>query len=119
MEKDAKIYVAGHSGMLGTAIVRMLKERGHDNLLLRTSSELDLRRQADVDAFFERERPQYVILAAARVGGIWANVNNPAPFFYDNVMIQLNVIHAAWRHGTQRLLFVSSSCSYPGCACSP
>ena len=119
MEKDAKIYVAGHSGMLGTTIVRMLKERGHDNLLLRTSSELDLRRQADVDAFFERERPQYVILAAARVGGIWANMNNPAPFFYDNMMIQLNVVHAAWQHGTQRLLFVSSSCSYPRMCLQP
>ena len=113
MEKDAKIYVAGHSGLVGTAIVRMLREQGHNNLLLRTSSELDLRRQADVEAFFERERPQAVILAAARVGGIWANMNNPAPFFYDNMMIQLNVVHAAWRCGTERLLFVSSSCSYP------
>ena len=113
MEKDAKIYVAGHSGLVGTAIVRMLKERGYKNLLLRTSAELDLRRQADVEAFFEREKPRYVILAAARVGGIWANMNNPAPFFYDNMMIQLNVVHAAWRFGAERLLFVSSSCSYP------
>ena len=113
MEKDAKIYVAGHSGLVGTAIVRMLKERGYDNLLMRTSSELDLRRQADVEAFFERERPQVVILAAARVGGIWANMNNPAPFFYDNMMIQTNVVHAAWRFAAERLLFVSSSCSYP------
>jgi len=113
MEKDAKIYVAGHSGLVGTAIVRMLREQGYKNLLLRTSSELDLRRQADVEAFFERERPRVVILAAARVGGIWANMNNPAPFFYDNMMIQLNVVHAAWRFGAERLLFVSSSCSYP------
>jgi len=113
MEKDAKIYVAGHSGLVGTAIVRMLREQGYDNLLLRSSSELDLRRQAGVEAFFERERPQVVILAAARVGGIWANMNNPAPFFYDNMMIQMNVVHAAWRFAVERLLFVSSSCSYP------
>jgi GDP-L-fucose synthase len=113
MEKDAKIYVAGHGGLVGTALVRMLRERGCGNLLLRTSAELDLRRQADVEAFFERERPQAVILAAARVGGIWANMNNPAPFFYDNMMIQTNVVHAAWRFGAERLLFVSSSCSYP------
>ena len=113
MEKNAKIYVAGHSGLVGTAIVRMLQEQGYDNLLLRSSSELDLRRQADVEAFFEQGRPRYVILAAARVGGIWANMNNPAPFFYDNMMIQLNVVHAAWRFGVERLLFVSSSCSYP------
>jgi len=113
MEKNTKIYVAGHSGLVGTAIVRMLKERGYGNLLLRTSAELDLRRQADVDAFFERQRPQAVILAAARVGGIWANMNNPAPFFYDNMMIQANVVHAAWRFAAERLLFVSSSCSYP------
>ena len=113
MEKDAKIYVAGHNGLVGTAIVRMLRERGFDNLLLRSSSELDLRRQADVEAFFEREKPQVVILAAARVGGIWANMNNPAPFFYDNMMIQTNVVHAAWRFAVERLLFVSSSCSYP------
>jgi len=113
MEKDAKIYVAGHSGLVGTAIVRMLREQGYNNLLLRTSSELDLRRQAGVEAFFERERPQVVILAAARVGGIWANMNNPAPFFYDNMMIQMNVVHAAWRFAVERLLFVSSSCSYP------
>jgi len=113
MEKDAKIYVAGHSGLVGTAIVRMLREQGYNNLLLRTSSELDLRRQAGVEAFFERERPQVVILAAARVGGIWANMNNPAPFFYDNMMIQMNVVHAAWRFAVERLLFVSSSCAYP------
>jgi GDP-L-fucose synthase len=113
MDKDAKIYVAGHSGLVGTSLVRMLKERGFTNLLTRTSAELDLRRQAAVEAFFERERPQFVILAAARVGGIWANMNNPAPFFYDNMMIQLNVVHAAWRLGAERLLFVSSSCSYP------
>lgn len=113
MDKDAKIYVAGHSGLVGTSLVRMLKERGYVNLLTRTSAELDLRRQADVEAFFEREKPQIVFLAAARVGGIWANMNNPAPFFYDNVMIQTNVIHAAWRFAAERLLFVSSSCSYP------
>lgn len=113
MDKDAKIYVAGHSGLLGTALVRMLRERGHERLVLRSSAELDLRRQADVEAFFERERPQVVFLAAARVGGIWANMNHPAPFFYDNLMIQTNVIHAAWRFEAERLLFVSSSCSYP------
>ncbi|NPV03739.1 MAG: GDP-L-fucose synthase [Syntrophaceae bacterium] len=113
MDKDAKIYVAGHRGLLGKALVRMLRERGYENLLLRSSAELDLRRQADVEAFFEQERPQVVFLAAARVGGIWANMHNPAPFLYDNVMIQTNVIHAAWRFGTERLLFVSSSCSYP------
>jgi len=113
MDKDARIYVAGHRGLLGTALVRMLRERGYENLLLRTSAELDLRRQADVEAFFEREKPQVVFLAAARVGGIWANMHNPAPFFYDNVMIQTNVIHAAWRFEAERLLFVSSSCSYP------
>ena len=113
MDKDAKIYVAGHRGLLGKALVRMLRERGYENLLLRSSAELDLRRQADVEAFFEHERPQVVFLAAARVGGIWANMHNPAPFFYDNVMIQTNVIHAAWRFAAERLLFVSSSCSYP------
>jgi GDP-L-fucose synthase len=113
MDKNAKIYVAGHSGLVGTSLVRMLKERGYENLLTRTSAELDLRRQADVEAFFEREKPQVVFLAAARVGGIWANMHNPAPFFYDNVMIQTNVIHAAWRFAAERLLFVSSSCSYP------
>ncbi len=113
MDKDAKIYVAGHSGLVGTSLVRILKERGYENLLTRTSAELDLRRQADVEAFFEREKPQVVFLAAARVGGIWANMHNPAPFFYDNVMIQTNVIHAAWRSEAERLLFVSSSCSYP------
>ena len=113
MDRDTKIYVAGHRGLLGTALVRLLRERGHENLVLRTSAELDLRRQADVEAFFERERPQVVFLAAARVGGIWANMNHPAPFFYDNLMIQTNVIHAAWRFEAERLLFVSSSCSYP------
>lgn len=113
MDKDKRIYVAGHSGLLGTALVRMLRERGYTSLLTRTSAELDLRRQADVEAFFDRERPQVVFLAAARVGGIWANMHNPALFFYDNLMIQTNVIHAAWRFGAERLLFVSSSCSYP------
>lgn len=113
MDKDARIYVAGHRGLLGTALVRMLRERGHENLLLRSSAELDLRRQSDVEVFFERERPQVVFLAAARVGGIWANMHNPAPFFYDNMMIQTNVMHAAWLFAAERLLFVSSSCAYP------
>ena len=114
MEKDAKIYVAGHSGMVGTAIVRDAEGAGIRQPA--AAHPLGARPSppgTSVEAFFERERPQVVILAAARVGGIWANLNNPAPFFYDNMMIQLNVVHAAWRFGTQRLLFVSSSCSYP------
>ncbi len=113
MEKDSKVYIAGHRGLVGSAIVRKLKADGYNNLVMRTSKELDLRRQADIEAFFEKEIPEYVFFSAAKVGGIQANIINPATFFYDNIIMQSNVIHAAYKYKTKRLLFVSSSCSYP------
>ncbi|NSL17181.1 GDP-L-fucose synthase [Tatlockia micdadei] len=108
-----KIYVAGHRGMVGSAIVRKLKEAGYTNLLVRTHDELDLTNQSEVADFFIREKPDYVFLAAAKVGGIHANNTYRAEFIYNNLMIQTNVIHAAWKAGIQRLLFLGSSCIYP------
>ncbi|KTD41686.1 GDP-L-fucose synthase [Legionella parisiensis] len=110
---SSKIYVAGHHGMVGSAIVRQLQEKGYKNLLLRSRAELDLTNQADVMSFFKKEKPDYVFLAAAKVGGIHANNYYRAEFIYQNLMIQTNVIHAAWRTGIQRLLFLGSSCIYP------
>jgi GDP-L-fucose synthase len=113
MEPGAKVYVAGHRGLVGSAIVRRLKRAGYDRLVTRTSDELDLRNQAGVDEFFESERPDFVILAAAKVGGILANDTYRGEFIRDNLQIQTNVIDAAQRHDVQRLLFLGSSCIYP------
>lgn len=113
MEKEAKIYVAGHRGLVGSAIVRKLQASGYRNLVLRTSKELDLRRQADVEQFFSEEQPEYVIIAAAKVGGILANSRYPADFFYDNAMIELNLLHSAHQSGVKKGLFLGSSCIYP------
>ncbi len=113
MERDAKIYVAGHRGMVGSALVRRLQAEGCKRLVLRTSKDLDLRDGAAVRAFFDAERPDYVFLAAAKVGGIWANSAAPAEFIYDNLAIQTNVIHESYRHGVKKLLFLGSSCIYP------
>ncbi|SDD18883.1 GDP-L-fucose synthase [Halanaerobium congolense] len=119
MKKDAKIYVAGHRGLVGSAIMRMLKKEGYTNLVYRTSSELDLRRQEKVEEFFEEEKPDYVILAAAKVGGIQANDNYSAEFLYDNLMIETNVIDAAYQNDVEKLLFLGSSCIYPKFADQP
>ena len=119
MEKDSKIYIAGHRGMVGSAIVRRLKKEGFQNLLLATSSELDLRDQQAVSDFFERGKPDYVFLAAAKVGGIQANNTYRAEFLYDNLMIQTNVIHHSWMNGVKKLLFLGSSCIYPKMAPQP
>ena len=113
MTPDAPIFVAGHRGLAGSALVRGLRAAGYENLILRTHAELDLTRQEDVEQFFAEQRPQYVFLAAARVGGILANDSFPAQFLRDNLAIQTNVIDAAWRHGTRKLLFLGSSCVYP------
>lgn len=119
MPKDAKIYVAGHRGMVGSAILRLLVSRGYNHLITRTSAELDLRSQRDVEQFFEKEKPDYVFLAAAKVGGIWANNTYRAEFLYDNLMIQNNVIHSAYTSGVKKLLFLGSSCIYPKMAPQP
>ncbi|HTP64746.1 MAG TPA: NAD-dependent epimerase/dehydratase family protein, partial [Geobacteraceae bacterium] len=119
MDKEAKIYIAGHRGLVGSAIVRKLESEGYGNLLLRTSVELDLRNQTKVAAFFGQEQPDYVFLAAARVGGIAANSSFPADFIYDNLAIQNNVIHHAWLSGVKRLLFLGSTCIYPKLAPQP
>ncbi|MGZ3839346.1 MAG: GDP-L-fucose synthase [Flavisolibacter sp.] len=119
MEKDSKIYVAGHRGMVGSAIVRKLRKEGYKNLLMAPSSELDLRDQTAVRKFFENEKPHYVFLAAARVGGIMANNTYRANFLYDNLMIQNNVIHHSWQNGVKKLLFLGSSCIYPKMAPQP
>jgi len=116
---DSSVYVAGHNGLVGSAIVRKLRAAGRENLLLRSSAELDLRDQDAVRGFFERERPGYVFLAAARVGGILANNTYPVDFLRDNLAIQLNVIDSAWRNGTRKLLFLGSSCIYPRLAAQP
>jgi len=116
---DARIYVAGHRGMVGAAIVRRLEEAGYENLVTRTHAELDLKDQAAVRAFFEAERPEYVFLAAAKVGGINANDTYPADFIYDNLAIESNIIHAAHASGAGRLLFLGSSCIYPRLAEQP
>jgi len=113
MQKNSKIYVAGHKGLVGSAIIRNLIAAGYSNIIVRTSDELDLRNQQAVADFFESERPEYVFLAAAKVGGIHANNSYPAQFIYDNLAIQTNVIHEAWRHGVKKLLFLGSSCIYP------
>ncbi|OIQ87090.1 GDP-L-fucose synthase [mine drainage metagenome] len=113
MNKDARIYVAGHRGLVGSALVRNLQAKGYTNLLLRTHAELDLTRQHAVEVFFAQERPDYVFLAAARVGGIHANNTYPAEFIRDNLAIQTNVIHAAYLNNVKRLLFLGSSCIYP------
>jgi GDP-L-fucose synthase len=119
MDKDARIYVAGHRGLAGSAIVRRLRAEGYTNLLLRTSKELDLRDQRATAVFFATERPAYVFLAAAKVGGIVANNSYPAEFVYDNLMIQNNIIHNAYLAGAKRLLFLGSSCIYPKLAPQP
>lgn len=119
MNLEAPIYVAGHRGMVGSAIVRALEAAGHTNILMRTSAELDLRNQAAVNAFFEAEKPSYVVLAAAKVGGIHANNTYRAEFLYDNLMIEANVIHAAHVSGVEKLLFLGSSCIYPKLAPQP
>jgi GDP-L-fucose synthase len=117
--KEAKIYVAGHRGMVGSALVRRLNQEGFTNLVTRTSSELDLRNQQAVAEFFVQEKPDYVILAAAKVGGIQANNIYRAEFLYDNLMIESNVIHQAYLNGVQKLLFLGSSCIYPKLAPQP
>lgn len=119
MEKNAKIYVAGHRGMVGSAIVRELERQGYQNLVLRTHSELDLTRQDQVEKFFESEKPEYVFLAAAKVGGIMGNATAKADFMYDNMILEMNVIHAAWRNGCKKLEFLGSSCIYPRMAPQP
>ena len=119
MEKDAKIYVAGHRGLVGSAIVRQLRNQGYENLLLRTRVELDLTSQLEVRGFFRSETPDYVFLAAAKVGGIHANDTYPADFIVDNLAIELNVIRAAYKNGVKRLLFLGSSCIYPKQAPQP
>src|SRR5258705_3665822 len=113
MESDARIYVAGHRGLAGSALARRLASGGFRNLLTRTHAELDLAEQLAVRKFFEQEKPAYVFLAAARVGGILANRDHPAEFIQSNLAIQTNVIHEAWRNGVKRLLFLGSSCIYP------
>lgn len=119
MKLDAKIYVAGHRGMVGSAIVRNLEARGYTNLLLRTHAELDLTNQQAVVNFFATEKPEYVFLAAAKVGGIVANSTYPAQFFYENIMIQTNVIHSAYVSEVKKLMFLGSSCIYPKLAEQP
>ncbi|MFV0421084.1 GDP-L-fucose synthase [Oleidesulfovibrio sp.] len=113
MEKNSKIYVAGHRGLVGSALCRKMEQDGFFNLLKRTSSELDLRNQLAVDSFFTNEKPEFVFLAAAKVGGIYANDTYPAEFLRDNLLIQSNVIDAAYRNGCKRLMFLGSSCIYP------
>jgi GDP-L-fucose synthase len=113
MDIQSKIYVAGSRGLVGSALVRALKAQGYENLVLPSSQELDLRSQAAVDAFFAAEKPDYVFLAAAKVGGIQANNTYRAEFLYDNLMIEANIIHSAYRHGAEKLLFLGSSCIYP------
>ena len=116
---NQKIYVAGHQGMVGSAILRALKNKGYTNIIGRTHNELDLTNQAEVNQFFEQEKPAQVYLAAAKVGGIYANNTYPAEFIYDNLMVEANVIHAAWVNGVQKLLFLGSSCIYPKEASQP
>jgi GDP-L-fucose synthase len=119
VKKESKIYVAGHRGMAGSALVRRLAKEGYNNIIYRTSSELDLRDQKAVEYFFASEKPEYVFLAAAKVGGILANNTYRAEFLYDNMMIQSNVIHESWRHNVKKLLFLGSSCIYPKLAPQP
>src|SRR6204780_4155920 len=113
MNRDAKIYVAGHQGLVGSALVRQLRAVGNGNILLRSHQEVDLTDQSQTREFFAQERPEYVFLAAAKVGGILANSTRPAEFIAENLAIQSNVIDAAWRNGAKKLLFLGSSCIYP------
>ena len=113
MNKNSRIYIAGHKGLVGSAILRKLRDEGYTNLITRSHQDLDLMRQVEVEAFFEAERPEYVFLAAAKVGGIFANNSYPAEFIYNNIMLQANVIHAAYRLSVKKLLFLGSSCIYP------
>ncbi len=119
MEKDSRIYVAGHTGLVGSALTRTLKSKGYKNLILRTISELDLTEQKPVDEFFRKEKPEYVFLAAAKVGGIVANNSLRADFIYINSMIQNNVIYSSWKYGVKKLLFLGSTCIYPKNAPQP
>lgn len=119
MEKNSKIYIAGHRGMVGSAIVRRLEENGYTNIIYRTSAELDLRNQAAVEEFFKNEKPEYVFLAAAKVGGIHANNTYPAEFIYDNLMIETNIINSSYKNNVKKLLFLGSSCIYPKFAEQP
>ena len=119
MQKTDKIYIAGHTGMVGSAILQALVTNGFTNFVCRTSKELDLRNQADVEQFFNQEKPQYVFMAAAKVGGIVANNTYRADFLYDNLMIVSNIIHAAHKNGVTKLLFLGSSCIYPKMAPQP
>ncbi|HVD99656.1 MAG TPA: GDP-L-fucose synthase [Cytophagaceae bacterium] len=119
MERDSKIYIAGHTGMVGSAILRKLRKEGYDNFVLRTSADLDLREMQKVNDFFAKERPDYVFLLAGKVGGINANNTYRAEFLYDNLMIEANVIHASYIHGAKKLLFTGSSCIYPKLAPQP
>lgn len=119
MEKHSRIYIAGHRGMVGSALLRRLQQAGHDQFILRTSRELDLRDQTAVATFFEQEKPEYVFLAAAKVGGILANNTYRGEFLYDNLMIQNNIIHSSWQAGVKKLMFLGSSCIYPKMAPQP
>ncbi len=119
MNRDSKIYIAGHKGLVGSAILRCLRSQGYNNFILRTHKELDLEIQKDVNEFFEFEKPEYVFLAAAKVGGIYANNTYPADFIYNNLMIQNNVVHSAYLFGVKKLLFLGSSCIYPRLAPQP
>jgi len=119
MQLNDKIYIAGHRGMVGGAILRRLEILGYKNIVTRSSGELDLRNQADVGNFFATEQPNYVFLAAAKVGGIHANNTYRAEFLYENLMIEANIIHAAWKHGVKKLMFLGSSCIYPKMAPQP
>lgn len=119
MEKNDRIFVAGHNGMVGSAIIRKLKNEGFTNLILRTSQELDLRRQLDVETFFNEHKPEYVFLAAAKVGGIFSNNKYRAEFLYDNLVIQANIIHSSYVNNVRKLLFLGSSCIYPKMAPQP
>jgi GDP-L-fucose synthase len=119
LDQSSKIYIAGHGGMVGSAITRCLQRQGFSNLIYSSRAELDLKDTENVNGFFKRERPEYVFLAAAKVGGIYANATYPADFLYDNLMIQNNVIHAAYEYKVQKLLFLGSSCIYPKLAQQP
>ncbi|MEP7279403.1 MAG: GDP-L-fucose synthase [Bacteroidota bacterium] len=119
MKQDQKIYIAGHNGMVGSAIRRNLENKGYRNLIMRSSTELDLRNQQAVFEFFEKEKPEFVFLAAAKVGGIVANNTYRADFLYENLLIESNIIHTAWKNGVKKLLFLGSSCIYPKLAPQP
>ncbi len=113
MEKDSRIYIAGHKGLVGSAIMRRLEKEGYKNLVFRTSSELDLRNQEDSEKFFKKEKPEYVFIAAAKVGGIYPNVTYPAEFIYDNLQIQTNIINSSWKNNVKKLMYFGSCCAYP------